>query len=286
VTRTDSPAEDALTEIPEHLLKRAQQRRAALSGGGGDDAAADAPAGDAPAAAADAPAAAVTPAKKGPAPLPTLDDDAPAAKPDIPVVAAYKRRKRVPFFGAAVLALLPVWAFLYYFAVKPPPAGANDPIAIGKTVYSEKCAGCHQADGSGIKTGGVGQQLTEGHVLKTFADPLDMAHWVAYGADGARANGTYGDKSRPGGAMQLLPTKMPGFGKTLTPEEIAAVVIYIRQDLSNGGKPLAQDDPNVNVDTFTADPEAIAAMVKAEIDLGPGGDPKTTTVDGSEKKSK
>ena len=77
-----------MTEIPEHLLKRAAQRRAALGGG---EAPADAPAGDAPAAAAPAgEAKAAAPAKKAPAPLPTLDDQPAKVTPDIPVVAAAK----------------------------------------------------------------------------------------------------------------------------------------------------------------------------------------------------
>ncbi|MCU1354706.1 MAG: hypothetical protein JWM89_124 [Acidimicrobiales bacterium] len=271
-----------MTEIPEHLLKRAAERRAAMTGGG--DAAAAAPAGDAPAGDAAAAPAAVEKAAgpKAPAPIPTLDDDTPPAKPDIPVVAAAKRRKRVPYWAAPIVALLPLWAFLYLYAVKPAPAGSNDPIAIGKEVYAGNCAGCHLANGDGIKGGGVGQQLTDGHVLATFADPLDMAHWIAYGADGARPNGTYGDKKRPGGVMQLLGTKMPGFAASLTPEEIAAVTIYVREELS-GGNP--KDDPNFNVDTFTADPEKAAAIVQQVIDLKAGGDPDTKSIDGSESKS-
>ena len=271
-----------MTEIPEHLLKRAAARRAAMTGG---DAPADAPAADAPAAAgAPAPAAVEKAAgKKAPAPIPTLDDAEPPAKPDIAVVAAAKRRKRTPLAAAAVLSVLPLWAFLYYFAVKPPPAGSNDPIAIGKEVYSANCAGCHLADGAGIKGGGTGQELKDGHVLATFADPLTMAHWIAYGAhDGARANNTYGDKDRPGGAEQLLPLEMPPFGTSLTPEEIAAVTIYVRQEIS-GGNP--KDDPNFNVDTFTADPDKMAELVQEVIDLKAGGDPDIASIDGAEKTS-
>ena len=145
----------ALTEIPEHLLKRAAAARAAKSG---DDAPADAPAaaeGEAPAAAA-APAAAVEKAKAAPAPLPTLDEAAAAPKADIPVVAAAKARKRVPFWAAPVLALLPLWGVIYVFSVQPPPAGQTDPLVIGKEVYTANCAGCHQADGSGVAGGGTG----------------------------------------------------------------------------------------------------------------------------------
>lgn len=271
-----------MTEIPEHLLKRSKERRAAMTGGG--DTAADAPAADAPAAATgDAPAAVAKAAEpKAPAPLPTLDDAVPVAKPDLAVVAAAKNRKRVPYYAAAVLAALPLWAFLYLFSVQPPPAGDNDPLVIGKEVYTANCSGCHLATGAGSKGGGTGQQLSDGHVLATFADPLAMTHWIAFGADGgARPDGTYGDKEREGGPMNIntLGGKMPAFGTTLDAEEIAAVTIYVRQELS-GGDP--KDDETFNVETFEADPETAAGQVDEVIALGEGGDPKVADVEGAE----
>ena len=133
-----------MTEIPEHLLKRAAAARAAKAGGEApaDDAAPAA--GDAPAAASDAPAAAVEKPKAAPAPLPTLDEAEPAPVVDIPVVAAAKARKRIPFWAAPVLALLPLWGIIYVFSVQPPPAGETDPFVIGKEVYTANCAGCHK----------------------------------------------------------------------------------------------------------------------------------------------
>ncbi|MCU1498968.1 MAG: hypothetical protein JWM47_2921 [Acidimicrobiales bacterium] len=266
-----------MTEIPEHLLKRAAARRAAMTGG---DAAADAPAGDAPAAEAGAAAtsasAAVAPKAKSRAPLPTLDSEPVAAPPDSPVVAAARSRKRVPFWAAPVLAMLPLWAFIYVYAVQPPPAGENDPLVIGAGVYAGKggCAGCHGAQGEG----GVGQKLNDGEVLATFANPLALTHWIAYGAEGgARPDGTYGDKDRPGGArnVNLLPGVMPGFEGSLTPEELAAVTIYVRQALS-GGDP-AQDE-ELSSETFEADPAAAEAQVEAVIETGEGGDPDLSQV--------
>lgn len=270
-----------MTEIPEHLLKRAQARRAAMGQG-------EAPEGDAPAAAAPAggdaaaPAAASVPAKREPAPLPTLDDDAAKVVPDSPVVAAAKRRKRVPYWAAPVLALLPLWGLIYMYSVRTPDAGASDPLAIGAEVFSANCAGCHMADGAG---GAAGQKLKDGEVLKTFKDPLAMAHWVAFGADGgARADKTYGDLDREGGARTLEdhPGKMQAFGTTLTPEEIAAVVIYVRQEIA-GGDPA--EDPKFNATTFEADPAAAAAAVQAVIDLGAGGDPDLSGIAMSEAAS-
>lgn len=267
-----------MTEIPEHLLKRSKERRAAMGGGEA------APAGDAPAAApaagGDAPAAAApaaAPAPKAPAPLPTLEAEQAEAKPDSPVVAAAKRRKRVPVYGAAVLAFLPIWAFIYFFAVSEPPAGDSDPLVIGSGVYgSAGCAGCHGGGGEG---GGAGQQLNDGAVIETFSDPLAMVHWIAYGADGgARDDGTYGDLDREGGPRTLSdhPGKMSAFSGSLTPEELAAVTIYIRQEIA-GGDPA--EDPNFNAETFAADPGALAEAAQAVIDLGEGGDPDLSTVE-------
>lgn len=266
-----------MTEIPEHLLKRAAQRRAAL---GGDDApAADAPAADAGATpAAEAPAAAVAKAAPAPAPLPTLEEATPKAKPDIPVVAAAKARKRIPYWAAPVVALLPLWGIIYASAMKPPAGGPTDPLVLGAEVYvSAGCSGCHKADGAGITAGGTGAQLNDGHVLETFADPLGMVHWIGYGyKDGAHADGTYGDVNRP-----RIAGAMPAFKDTLTPEEIAAVTIYVREQLSGG---TAEDDPNFNAETFTEDPAALEAKVQAVLDLGPGGEPDIASVDGAETK--
>jgi mono/diheme cytochrome c family protein len=251
-----------LTEIPEHLLKRAAAARAAKAGGG-DEAPADAPApaagGDAPAA-ADAPAAVEKPSA-APAPLPTLDETTPTEKPDIPVVAAAKRRKRVPYWAAPVLAFLPLWGIIYLSSVQPPPAGEADPLVIGKAVYTANCAGCHLADGSGTAGGGTGQQLNDGAVLATFADPLSQVYWEHWGTDGgARPDGSYGDADREGGARNIADsTNNMGPFDSLSPEEMAAVVIYIREEIG-GGDPA--DDPNFNSELFAEDPAALEALVE------------------------
>lgn len=266
-----------MTEIPEHLLKRAAARRAAMGQGG--DAPADAPAADAGAApAADAPAA-VEAAAPAAAPLPTLDEDAPAAPPDSPVVAAAKRRRRVPYWAAPVLALLPLWGILYVASVQPPPAGDNDPLVVGKAAYTSLgCSGCHGADGGG----GTGAKLSGGEVLKTFADPLSMVYWIHNGAQGgARPDGTYGDLTRPGGPhnVSTLPAAMPPFAD-VPPEEMAALIIYIREGLS-GGDP--KDDPNFNAEAYLADPAALGKLVEEATAL-PANDPDAVAkLDGAEK---
>ncbi|MBX3285503.1 MAG: cytochrome c [Actinobacteria bacterium] len=269
-----------MTEIPEHLLKRAAAARAKAAGGAApaDDAAAEAPKADA----GDAAPAAVAPAAKakGPAPLPTLDAEPAKSVPDIAVVAAAKSRKRVPFWAAPVLALLPLWAFIYIFAIRPAPTGETDPLVIGKEVYTANCQSCHQADGSGATTGGSGQQLNDGHAVTTFKDPLAMVHWIAFGATGgARDDGTYGDVDRPGGPMNVgtLGGVMPNFDTTLTPEEIAAVTIFVREEFG-GDVYDPEAEQGFTVDGFEADPEGIAKEVEDVIALGEGGDPDLGSV--------
>lgn len=247
----------------------------------GGDAAAT-PAGDAaPAAAAAsgaAPAAAITPAKTR-APLPTLDAEPVVVKPDIAVVAAAKTRKRVPYWAASVLALLPLWAFIYVSAVQPPPAGENDPLVIGKEVYAGNCQSCHLTNGAGASEGGAGQQLNAGHAITTFKDPLAMVHWIHFGyQDGARADGSYGDPKRPGGAMNTatLPSNMPAF-PALSPEELAAVVIYVRTEFG-ADKYDPKAEQGFTAEAFAAAPTALATEVTAVIALGAGGDPDLSGV--------
>lgn len=260
-----------MTEIPEHLLKRAQARRAELTGEGGAPAEAEAPA---PAAGDAAPAAAAAaPAPKKVAPVPTLADAAPPAKPDIPVVAAAKARKKLPFWAAPVLLLLPVWGYIYADSVTETDSVETNPLVIGDEVFHGfgQCAGCHGGDGAG---GPAGAQLAEGHTLETFADPLSMVHWVAYGyRDGAHENGTYGDVNRPS-----LTTGMPGFAGTLTNEQIASVVIYIREEFSPDEYD-PENEKGFTADAYEEDPDALATQVQEVIDLGPGGEPDLEAVD-------
>lgn len=258
-----------MTEIPEHLLKRAQERRAALSGS--EAPAADAAPADAPAAAAAAPAAAAPAKAREQAPLPTLDDEAAAPPPDIPVVAAAKARKRVPYWAAPVIALLPLWAIVYQSAVTTPDRGETDALVIGSGVFVNQCQSCHQPGGAG---GAAGAQLAEGHTIETFADPLTMVHWVGFGYAGdAHADGTYGDNNRP-----RLTGAMPPFEATLTPEEIASVVIYIRQELG-GDLYDPETERGFTADAFLEDPAAVVAQVEATLALGPGADPDVESVD-------
>ncbi len=265
-----------MTEIPEHLLKKAAAARAAKAGEAAPTEDAAAAAGDAPAADA-APVAAVEKPKAAPAPLPTLDEAEPAPVVDIPVVAAAKARKRLPFWAASVLAILPLWGVIYLYSVQPPPAGETDPFVIGAEVYTANCAGCHLPSGAGLASGGTGQQLNEGHTLETFEDPLAQVYWEHFGSvDGVRPDGTYGD-----GVLRdvnAMTNQMGGF-PDLTPEQMAAVVIYIREELNDG---TPEDDPFFNSELFEADPAAMAALVEAVAALEPNNPDAVKTLEGAE----
>ena len=169
-----------MTEIPEHLLKRSRERRSAM--GGGDDASGgDAtPAASTPATTASAAPAAAAPSgpvERAAAPSPAAPE---APKPDIPVVAAYKARKKVPFWAMTALALLPVWAFMYARAVTTQAEEATGPLAEGEIVYGN-CASCHGAAGQGVS--GLGYQFSDGEVLKTYPNIEDQLRFVYWGSD-------------------------------------------------------------------------------------------------------
>jgi mono/diheme cytochrome c family protein len=222
-----------VTEVPEHLLRRSRERRAALGLGGGEGGP-PAGEGEAPAAPEGASAAAparaeATPAAAAPAPAPAVPEP---PKPPPPYVAAALARPKVPKWAVPVLAALPLWALVYAGSLYIPSAASADPVlAEGEEIYSVQCSGCHGGAGGG----GQGRPLSNGDVLLTFPDPQDHIDWVREGTALVGEGNPYGDPDRPGGqhiAGETAGGDMPGFGETLTPEEIVAVVRYEREVLS------------------------------------------------------
>jgi mono/diheme cytochrome c family protein len=208
-----------VAEVPEHLLARSAARRAALTGGGDPSAATPATTGDAaPATASAAPAAA--PAKVTPT--------APAFIEPVSKVAQERfqsvRRRRVPAWALGVLALLPLWGFLYIgaFGTRAAEEAAPD----GSTIYSNNCASCHGAAGQG----GVGPKLAEGEVSKTFPEIDDHISWINTGSAPFKGK-PYGDPAREGGQHVAATGGMPAFQGKLTPQEIEAVATYEREGL-------------------------------------------------------
>lgn len=225
-----------MTEVPEHLLERSRQRRAAL-GLGGDEAA--------PAAASESSAAASTPAATPAAAAPAAP--AAAAEPAVPAapeplppyVEAAIRRKKIPVWALPVVAILPLWAFLYVGSLSEPEVEVEGQLALGATVY-QQCAGCHGAGGGG----GSGRQLSGGEVLATFPTIDGQLQFVAVGTAGFQGK-PYGNPDRPGGQhIGGSYGNMPAFVGTLTDEELLAVVRHERETLAGEMIPADQIGPN------------------------------------------
>jgi len=242
---------------------------AAWAGGGeivagsGAGAEAAAPSADAPV--AEAPSAGV--AATAPAPVaaqevevevveaePAPQQSEPEPEPELEPVA--KSSTGVPRWLAATFIIVPTIAFIYaVFLPNGPGCGdgaqlAVDPEsgivsncdgsrfgaeqvnfrAMGEEVY-QQCAACH--GGTGLGAGNF-PPLAGGAVLATFPESQcgDHVEWVALGSLGW-PEATYGATNTPVGASGA---QMPGFGVSLTQEELLAVVIFERVEF--GGQDL------------------------------------------------
>jgi hypothetical protein len=231
-----------VTEIPEHLLKRSKAARVQAEGGAPADATESAAA---PAAAGTAAAttASTSPAVPTPAAVPATPAGPPPPKPDIPVVAAAKARKKIPFWAFATLSTLPLWAFMYVRALTPAADKIGGPLGEGATVYTG-CSSCHGSRGEG----GVGYAFSQGEVLKTFPRIEDQLRWVDQGTDAYVTAGVeiYGDPNRDGGAhITKAKGVMPGQSGQLTEAQILAVVCHERFTLG-GADPLGANETEFN----------------------------------------
>jgi mono/diheme cytochrome c family protein len=252
-----------VTEIPEHLLKRSRERRSALGLGGDDGGATESkPAATTPAtttSATPAPAAPSAPAGRAAAPAAA---SAPPPKPDSPVVAAYKRRKKIPAWAMLALALLPMWGVLYARAVTTQAVEATGPLAIGEEIYGQ-CASCHGADGGG----GVGYAFSGGEVLQTFPHIEDQLRYVYYGTEGYNLAGIeiYGNPDREGGPHVTGERgPMPAFAGVITDYELVSVVCHERYTL--GGADPGSEEYAEEYETWCSEESEIFA------DLEGGGD--------------
>ena len=183
-------------------------------------------------------------------------DAAPA--PVAPYVAAAHTRRKIPWWAAGTLMLLPIWAIAYVGTLERPPKQTTGVLATGSHVFEARCASCHGATGGG----GSGYALADGEVLATF--PTAAAHilWVATGSDGVGLGNPYGDQARG----RIVEGGMPAWGDVLTVEEIIGVVLHERARLSG-----STDD----ADLAQAIDDAVHL---GELDLQGHLDPTTVTV--------
>jgi len=227
---------------------------------GGDDVAAAAAPSEASGLArvgADAPAAtASAPATQTEAAPPPPDE------PVAPYIEAALNRKKIPFWAASVLALLPLWALVYGLTLDKPTAREAGPLAQGAITYST-CAACHGGTGGG----GVGPALNGGAVLKTFPKAADQLYWVLEGTAGFKGLGipTYGATNKPVGGVG----NMPGW-QALTAKELIGVIRHEREVLS-GEKfdPKVYDEIQAMIDEKFPDKSAEFKAAIAEWKLLP-----------------
>ena len=94
-----------------------------------------------------------------------------------------------------------------------------DTLATGREVYSDICSTCHLSDGSG---GSLAEPLLG--VLETFPSCAEQIRWVTLGST------RWQDEVGPtyGATDKVIDRVMPGWGETLSAEEIAQVAAFER----------------------------------------------------------
>ncbi len=152
-----------------------------------------------------------------------------------------ERVRPLPWFFTMFLGAMGMWGAFYIVATPSGEASAYGdqrtvstlrpavvaagaaPAVDGKQLFGAKCAACHQASGLGVA--GV-------------FPPLAASEWVL-GSEkvltGILLQGINGEIQVKGVAYKGV---MPAFG-TLTDEEIAAVMSYIRSEWGNTGAPVS-----------------------------------------------
>jgi hypothetical protein len=271
-----------VTEIPEHLLKRSRERRAAIGGGGDDAGSGDtAPAVPATTAAAAPAATSSDPAERSAAPVPAVPDP---PRPDIPVVAAYKARRKIPFWAMTALTLMPLWAFMYAKAVTTQERETTGPLAEGAVVYGN-CASCHGGAGQGVA--GLGYPFVDGEVLKTFPNIEDQIRFVYWGSADYQLAGVeiYGDPNREGGphitgARGPMPAHGPDAAGALTDAELLGVVCHERFVLGGAENDAAYDaefdkwcSPDSELFAAVAGGESLLTLDQVDDTVIPIGEP-------------
>ena len=203
-----------MVEIPDYLLERSREARTRLTG-------AD-PGGEAASESSSETAVATTEA----APVepvvtePEIEKVEPP-KPIAPWVLAAQERKKLPVWMAPVALFIPIWAFMIWGTLEEPTYDDEGVIAAGGAVYAQ-CSACHGAGGGG----GVGYQLNEGEVVKTFPDVESHIAWVVNGS--SQAGTPYGDPDREDGQRISQNQGVMHNFAALEPIEILEVVLYER----------------------------------------------------------
>ena len=99
----------------------------------------------------------------------------------------------------------------------------------GQTVYATHCASCHAADGRGMPPEYPPLASNPSIQMQSAVNPIRMV-----------LNGGF----PPGTAGNPMPYGMPPFAQTLSDDEVAGVVTYIRAAWGNRGSPVSSRQAN------------------------------------------
>jgi mono/diheme cytochrome c family protein len=110
----------------------------------------------------------------------------------------------------------------------PTAVVADDPITLGKRVYSGNCANCHQASGEGQP----GSYPPMGGSEYVIGDKLRLAAIMLHGIQGPLTvkGGAYGTQ------------QMPGWDASLDDKKISEVMTYIRKSWGNTADDISPDE--------------------------------------------
>lgn len=110
-----------------------------------------------------------------------------------------------------------------------PPAESSLLTSLGKDVYEARCATCHGSDGRGMPPAYPPLANNQSIQMASAVNPIRMV-----------LNGGF----PPGTAENPRPYGMPPFAQTLSDDQVAAVVSYIRTAWGNHGTPVSAQDAN------------------------------------------
>jgi len=133
---------------------------------------------------------------------------------------------------AAYLRSLPV--------TNPPDAGGGTNLqdeipkpvlAAGKMLYEKNCADCHGKQGEGRDPAAPPLAGNRAVTMNSAVDPIRMVLFGGYS---------------PGTAGTPRPFGMPTYSLTLSDEEIAEILIYVRASWGNAGRPVRGEEVSAN----------------------------------------
>ncbi|MDX8449483.1 c-type cytochrome [Mesorhizobium captivum] len=110
-----------------------------------------------------------------------------------------------------------------------PPSEGSLLVSLGKTVYDQRCASCHGAQGEGAPPHYPPLAGNQSIQMQSAVNAIRMV-----------LNGGY----PPGTSGNPMPYGMPPFAGTLSDNEVAAVVTYIRTSWGNRGAAISASEAN------------------------------------------